>query len=132
MNKKGFTLVEMLFVVVLIGIIATIVFPNIMDAVKQSKIDEYETTAKILRQSLELYNQDNMKELWDSTQDEEFHEFSINDLLSFNPSLKINEKCDHINQLRIEKKKNFNGFFEYQYKVDITCDGQEFKIPKTP
>jgi len=120
MNKKAFTLVEMLFIVVLIGIIATIVFPNIMDAVKQSKIDEYENTAKILRQSLELYNQDYKEDLW-SDENQNVYKPSLNDLQSVNPSLKINGKCSvQSDGLQITKNDT-----QFQYQVHIVCDGYE-------
>ena len=37
MNKKGFTLIELIAVIVMIGLIMVIVVPNILDIVSESK-----------------------------------------------------------------------------------------------
>ena len=39
MNKKGFTLVEILLVVVILGIISAITIPNIMESLSESKVE---------------------------------------------------------------------------------------------
>jgi len=64
MNKKGFTLVELILVVVIIGIISAITIPNIMEALDESKAEGGESIEKMLKQNLELYNTDHEDELW--------------------------------------------------------------------
>ncbi len=46
--KKGFTLVELLAVIILIGITCLIVFPEVNDAMNRSKQKAYETQIKNL------------------------------------------------------------------------------------
>lgn len=64
MNKNGFTLVELILVVVIIGIISAITIPSIMDALSESKTTGGETVEKLLETNLELYNTDNKEDLW--------------------------------------------------------------------
>ena len=54
-NKKGFTLVEILIVVVILGILAAIVIPQFTDASTQSKVSSSQTTLMSLRSQIELY-----------------------------------------------------------------------------
>ncbi|MHC5163090.1 MAG: type II secretion system protein [Planctomycetota bacterium] len=54
-NKKGFTLVEILIVVVILGILAAIVIPQFTDASTQSKLSSCLSTLKSMRSQIELY-----------------------------------------------------------------------------
>ena len=54
-NKKGFTLVEILIVVVILGILAAIVIPQFTDASTQSKVSSCQTSLMSLRSQIELY-----------------------------------------------------------------------------
>jgi len=54
-NKKGFTLVEILIVVVILGILAAIVIPQFTDASTQSKVSSCQTTLSSLRSQIELF-----------------------------------------------------------------------------
>ena len=54
-NKKGFTLVEILIVVVILGILAAIVIPQFTDASTQSKVSSCQTSLQSLRSQIELY-----------------------------------------------------------------------------
>jgi general secretion pathway protein G len=55
MKNKGFTLVEILIVVVILGILAAIVIPQFTDASTESKLSSCRTTLKSLRSQIELY-----------------------------------------------------------------------------
>lgn len=46
MNKKGFTLIELIAVVVIMSIIAIIATPNIINMIDKGKKDQYITNAK--------------------------------------------------------------------------------------
>lgn len=65
MNKKGFTLVEMIGVVIILSLIILIITPNISESLKSSRnrayqvqIDEIESAAR----SWSIYNSDNLPE----------------------------------------------------------------------
>ena len=48
MNRKGFTLIELMIVVVIIGILATLAIPRFMEASKKAKIAECKNVIKQL------------------------------------------------------------------------------------
>lgn len=55
MNRKGFTLIELIAVIVMIGLIMVIVVPNILDIVSESKETSYNTLVKNIVTSSEMY-----------------------------------------------------------------------------
>ena len=54
-TQKGFTLVEILIVVVILGILAAIVIPQFTDASSQANASRLETDLQTLRSQIELY-----------------------------------------------------------------------------
>jgi len=54
-NKKGFTLVEILIVVVILGILAAIVIPQFSDASTESKLSSGRTSLATLRSQIQLF-----------------------------------------------------------------------------
>ena len=54
-NKKGFTLVEILIVVVILGILAAIVIPQFSDASTQSKKSSCQSSLQTLRSQIQLF-----------------------------------------------------------------------------
>jgi len=55
MNRKGFTLIEVLAVIIILGIILVFVVPSIMDIYKNSKLKSEEIFIKRLSQSIDSY-----------------------------------------------------------------------------
>jgi len=53
--KKGFTLVEILIVVVILGILAAIVIPQFTDASTEAKISSMRSDLQMMRSQTELY-----------------------------------------------------------------------------
>lgn len=54
-KRKGFTLVEILIVVVILGILAAIVIPQFSDASTQSKVSSAKSSLQTLRSQISLY-----------------------------------------------------------------------------
>ena len=52
-KKKGFTLVELLAVIVILAVILIIAMPKISDVIKNSKESSLETTAKLIASQAE-------------------------------------------------------------------------------
>ncbi len=59
MNKRGFTLVEVLAVIVVIGLILIIAVPNITKVSKQTKLKAYDTKIELIEQAAVYYGMDN-------------------------------------------------------------------------
>lgn len=55
MNKKGFTLVELLAIIVVMGIVAVLVAPNIIKSFKKSKEKSYDILIKNIETAGENY-----------------------------------------------------------------------------
>ena len=55
MNRKGFTLIELIAVIVMISLIMVIVVPNILDIVSESKETSYNTLVKNIVTSAKTY-----------------------------------------------------------------------------
>ena len=55
MNRKGFTMIELLAVIVVLGIVLVITFPNMTDVFKSSKLKSEEAFVERISQSIESY-----------------------------------------------------------------------------
>lgn len=59
MTQRGFTLIELMIVVVIIGLLTAITLPNYIDYVRNTKITEATSMLADLRIRMEQYYQDN-------------------------------------------------------------------------
>ena len=127
MNKNGFTLVELILVVVIIGIISAITIPSIMDALSESKATGGESVEKLLETNLELYNTDHKEDLWcledsNCTDDENKKtciNVSLNELYNMNPDIDFGDcVLNDNNSLVIKRDIETNS---YTYSANIVC-----------
>lgn len=123
-NKKGFTLIELILVIVLISAVALITLPNIFDMLNSGKDKKYVEFEKLLIENLKLYNIDHKEELWDFTFTSEEKEIpydqaenGLQPLLSSNPDINL-DNCTVVNGgLKIART---NG--QYNYSVCMHCE----------
>ena len=136
MNKNGFTLVELILVVVIIGIISAITIPSIMNGLSESKATGGESVEKLLETNLELYNTDHKEDLWcledSNCESEEQNKncitVSLNDLYSMNPDIDFGDcVLRDGNSLVIRRDIDTNS---YTYHANIVCSkGFKESIP---
>ena len=131
MNKKGFSLVEMLLVLVLIAIVSMIVLPNISKMTSSSKEKKIDGYLKLLEENLNLYVIDKKESIvWNNNQTE----ITYDELKKVNPDIKI-DKCvvDKLLITRTEqetvsdKQETVSDItYKYNYSICITCNEQQY------
>ncbi|MBQ6546729.1 MAG: InlB B-repeat-containing protein [Bacilli bacterium] len=117
-NRKGFTLVELLLVLVIVGIILVLAIPGILDAIEENRTESGRTVEKILMRDLEMYNEDHKDDLWIKNDTSGCTYISFSELLTANEDIKLGECLLNNNEsLTIIKNKQN----KYDYYVGITC-----------
>ncbi len=124
MNKKGFSLVEMLLVLVLMAIVSMIILPNISKMTSSSKEKEIEGYLKILEENLNLYVIDKKESIsWNNDK----ANITFDELKKVNPDIKI-EKCsvDKLLITRIAKESTMNDVYNYKFSICIVCNEKQY------
>lgn len=65
MNKKGFTLVELLATIIILGILVTVVYPTVISTIKSSEKKAHYSEVKTIEKALKLYYLDHVDDLKD-------------------------------------------------------------------
>ena len=93
MNKKGFTLLEMLVVVLIIGILSSIALPQYQKAIKKARVAEAVTVGKKLLEAEQLYFLENRE----FTTDMSKLRIRVRDLKNFQtPTATISSSKKHV------------------------------------
>ena len=98
MNKKGFTLIELIVVIVLLSLISLVVFPAVFSTLNASKETAYKSQKEIVVKAAKEYYLDNIELLPDAKEGEETS-VSLNDLIKkgyINEKEVINPKNNHV------------------------------------
>lgn len=66
MNKKGFTLVELLAVIIILSLLALLASTSVSKIVKDSKSDLYDTQIELIKSAAEAWGADNLYDLPDA------------------------------------------------------------------
>lgn len=60
-GQRGFTLIELMVVLVIIGVLAALIVPNVLDRASDAKVAAARTDVNQLMQALKLYKLDNQR-----------------------------------------------------------------------
>lgn len=124
MENKGFSLVELLAVIILLGILAVILVPNMYSHLQKSRDDLYNAQVNIIKEAAENYVADNIENIICSSSGQNT-EISLSILQSGgylkedikNP--KTNKSFDSKQTVKvtcIEKANSQTGNFDYIYE----------------
>ena len=98
MNKKGFTLIELIVVIVLLSLISLVVFPAVFKTLNTSKQMAYESQKEIVLKAAKEYYLDNI-DLLPETKEESETSIELKDLIKngyINEDEIINPKNNHV------------------------------------
>ena len=98
MNKNGFTLLEILLCIVIMGLAIAIVVPNVSKILEKSRIESAKSIEYMLEHNLELYNEKNLNSIW-CTEDSDENcltigdkEVTLDELLTMNKNIYYESK----------------------------------------
>ena len=125
MNKKAFTLLELLGVITILGLIAAIVFPAISSMLNSSREDAYDSQIKIVEKAAQAYYIDNPNLLPDLSEQAVVNVQTLisggyieNDKLVNNQIKDPRKKDGYISGcVKVSLKNN-----QYQYNYNESCE----------
>lgn len=120
MNRRGFTLVELLAVIVILGIIITIFVPSVINLINENSTKIYANKEKILKNAAEDYVMSNSSfVLPDGTNPEKY--ISMNTLISSNMMSSVLDNKTTTECVGFVKI-TVNSTYGYDYDPCLICD----------
>ena len=115
MNKKGFTLIELISVIIILTVVTALLMPNLVKYLNKNREESAKSIEKLLITNLELYKTDKEQDLWNDNKT--CLTVSIEELLEQNKNIDLGE-CLLTNEkaLTITKEND-----TYKYYANITC-----------
>lgn len=123
MNNKGFTLVELLAVIIILSLLAILASTSVSKIVKDSKNDLYDTQINLIKSAAEAWGADN---LYDLPDDGTCKYLTLRDLKQYGlidsqiKDPRTNELFPNKLLIKITGKKNSFGLNNVTYEVDST------------
>jgi len=121
MNKKGFTLVELLAVIIILSLLALLASTSVSKIIKYSRSDLYETQINLIKKAAEAWGADNLDELPEAGSCKflllkDLKEYGIIDDKIINP--KTNKPFSNDLVIKITGIENDMGLNNTKYEVD--------------
>ena len=82
MKNKGFSLIEMLAVVIILGVLSVIIVPSIFTMIKNSKEKEYKNIIENIENSAIFYATTNRETIEEEFENNVYYEITLNDLVA--------------------------------------------------
>jgi len=132
MNKKGFTLVELLAVIVILSLLALIANSSVVNVVKNSKSDLYNTQLKLIESAAETWGDDNFDKLPNEGECKyltlaNLKNYGLLEQKIINP--KTNKEFSDNLYIKITSKINSSGMLKTTYRVDDNINGCTEALP---
>ena len=123
MNNKGFTLVELLAVIIVLSLLALLASTSITNIVKDSKNDLYNTQIEIIKAAAETWGSDNLNKLPDVGECKylklsNLKGYGLLETSIINP--KTNQEFSNDMYIKISSNLTDYGKLDPIYEVDVT------------
>ena len=124
MNKKGFTLIELVSVLVILSVLAVIIFPNILSSISKGKNDLKKDNEKLIISGAKEYVSDNQNNFKSNGNIYCLSVKTLYDKGYINTVIGIDSSDDITLITDVVEVKYVNGKFEYNYVLKESCSGQ--------
>lgn len=122
MNKNGFTLIELIATIAIMGIISMMAYPSLNRIMTQNKNKKFEQYTESLRSGAKLYVESYKNDLW-SIEEIGTRKINYSDLKEHQMIKDYN--LDNIgcngSFINVTKQKNGENNYNYSYKVVTQC-----------